>query len=107
MENSVKKFWRSRTLKNYEIMVIIDPKVENVKDVFERVKTYATSNGGEILKDEDMGVRKLEYLVKKKEKGHYYLLEMKIDPKSLSEIENDMKVDEDVIRYLLTVSKSQ
>jgi small subunit ribosomal protein S6 len=94
-------------LKNYEIMVIIDPKVENVKNVFERIKTYITSTEGEILKDEDMGVRRLEYLVKKREKGHYYLVEMKMDPKKLSEIENDIKVDEDVLRYLLTVSKNQ
>jgi small subunit ribosomal protein S6 len=88
-------------------MLIIDPKIEDYKSVFERIKSYVTSNEGEIVKEEDMGMRKLEYIVKKREKGYYYLLEAKVEQKNLPEIEREIKVDEDIIRYLLTVAKNQ
>lgn len=92
-------------MKKYEIMFIIEPKVENIKDVSERIKNYVTSNEGTIVNEEDMGVKKLQYLVKKREKGHYYLLQMDIDPKKLPEVEKEIKVDEDILKYLLTVAK--
>ncbi len=86
-------------------MFIIDPKVENVKAVTERIKGYVTSNNGTILKEEDMGLRKLEYIVKKREKGHYYLLQTEVEQKNLNEIEREIKVDEGILRHLLTVAK--
>ncbi len=94
-------------LKKYEIMLIIDPNIDDVKPVFERIKSYITSNEGEVVNENDMGIRKLEYIVKKNEKGHYYLVELRVDQKNLPEIEREIKVDEDILRYLLTVAKKQ
>jgi small subunit ribosomal protein S6 len=88
-------------------MLIIDPNIEDVNAVFDRIKSYITSNEGEIVSDKDMGIKKLEYQVKKREKGHYYLVEMRVEAKNLPEIEREIKVDEDIIRHLLTVAKKQ
>lgn len=92
-------------MRKYEIMFIISPKIENMSTVIDRIKDYISSNDGSIIKEEDMGIRKLGYVIEKHEKGHYYLIQTEIDPKKLPEVENNLKIDEDIFRYLLTVAK--
>lgn len=94
-------------MRNYEIMFIIDPKHEDISQISERIKGYVTENKGNIKNEENMGLRKLEYKVKNKEKGRYYLLQFEATPESINEIEREIKIDEDIIRYLITVLQNK
>ena len=54
---------------------------------------------GTILKFEDWGVRKLAYLIQKKDKGHYFLIHFSGTPALLSELERNFRVMDAVTKF--------
>jgi len=57
-------------------------------------------NGGKIAKDEYWGLKSLAYRIKKNRKGHYSLMYVDCPAAALSEMERNMRLNEDVIRYM-------
>jgi len=57
-------------------------------------------NGGKVVKDEYWGLKSLAYRIKKNRKGHYSLLNIDCPPAALSEMERNMRIHEDVLRYM-------
>jgi len=57
-------------------------------------------HGGQITKREYWGLRNLTYRVKKNRKGHYVLFNIDAPPAAVSEMERNMRINEDVLRYL-------
>lgn len=75
-----------------------------------QVETIATSfadivakNGGKVTKTEQWGLRTLAYRIKKNKKGHYVLFNLDAPHAAVAEMERNMRLHEDVLRYL-TVS---
>lgn len=62
---------------------------------------YVTQNGGEVVRSEYCGLRNLCYPIKKNTKGHYYVMQIKMDAKYVKELERIMGLNEDIIRFLL------
>lgn len=62
---------------------------------------YVTQNGGEVVRSEYCGLRNLCYPIKKNHKGHYYIMQIKMDSKYVKELERIMGLNEDIIRFLL------
>ena len=58
------------------------------------------TNGGTVAKREYWGLRPLAYRIKKNKKGHYFLFNMDSSPQAVQEMERNMRLDEDVLRYL-------
>ncbi|MCW8836911.1 MAG: 30S ribosomal protein S6 [Rhodospirillales bacterium] len=58
--------------------------------------------GGKIAKREYWGLRKLAYKVNKNRKGHYVLFNMEAPSDAIKEMERQMRLHEDVLRYLTT-----
>ena len=56
--------------------------------------------GGQIAKKEYWGLRNLSYRIKKNRKGHYVLLNIEAPAAAVAEMERNMRISEDVIRYL-------
>src|SRR4030065_1419697 len=88
-------------MRKYETIFILDPdlKEEQTQSTIEKVKGIITQTQGEILKVEDWGKRKLAYEVKKKPKGHYFLIHFLGSPALLSELERNFRVMDAVIKY--------
>jgi len=57
-------------------------------------------NGGTVTKDEYWGLKSFAYRIKKNRKGHYSLLNIDAPPAALSEMERNMRLSEDVLRYM-------
>ena len=57
-------------------------------------------HGGEVSKTEFCGLRTLAYPIKKNKKGHYILLNIAVEPTAIKEMERQMNLNEDVLRYL-------
>ncbi|MEF9931088.1 MAG: 30S ribosomal protein S6, partial [Bacteroidales bacterium] len=57
-------------------------------------------NGGEVVYDQDWGLRKLAYPIQKKTTGFYHLIEFKAEPDFIAKLETQYKRDERVIRFL-------
>jgi small subunit ribosomal protein S6 len=56
--------------------------------------------GGEVTKTEQWGLRNLTYRIKKNKKGHYVLLNINASGAAIAELERNMRIHEDILRYL-------
>ncbi len=59
-----------------------------------------TADGGKITKVEPWGLRNLAYRINKNKKGHYVLLNIDALPAAIAEMERNMKLNEDVLRFM-------
>jgi small subunit ribosomal protein S6 len=59
-----------------------------------------TEQGGTVTKNEYWGLKNLAYRIKKNRKGHYTLLNIDAPAAAIKEMERNMRIDEDVLRYL-------
>jgi small subunit ribosomal protein S6 len=71
--------------------------VETLTDTFANL---VAENGGKVEKREYWGLRNLSYRMKKNRKGHYVLFNLEAPPAAVSELERNMRINEDVLRYL-------
>lgn len=67
---------------------------------------YVTQNGGEVVRSEYCGLRNLCYSIKKNSKGHYYVMQIRMEAKYVKELERIMGLNEDIIRFLLVKVES-
>ena len=59
-----------------------------------------SSNSGEIKKQEYWGSRNLAYKIRKNRKGHYTMFHIEAPAGTIEELERNMRLNEDVLRYL-------
>lgn len=58
------------------------------------------NNGGTVSKVEHWGLRQLAYRIKKNRKGYYHLMNIEALPVAVAEMERNMGLDEDILRFL-------
>ena len=58
------------------------------------------TGGGSVAKIEYWGLRNLTYRVKKNRKAHYSLLAVDCPPAAMAEVERQLSINEDVLRWL-------
>ncbi len=87
----------------YEMMYILRPELdeEAVGATIAKVSGLVTGNGGEVTKAEPWGRRRLAYPIKQCRDGQYVLMQYKLDPKASTELERSLRLNEEVIRYLV------
>lgn len=59
-----------------------------------------SSNSGEIKRQEYWGLRNLAYKIRKNRKGHYTLFHIEAPASTIEELERNMRLNEDILRYL-------
>jgi len=89
-------------LNHYETVFIATPVLSDaqMKETVQKFKDLITGEGGEIVYEEDWGLRKLAYPIQKKSTGFYYLIEFKADGPFIRKFETEYRRDERVIRFL-------
>lgn len=89
----------------YETVFIArqDISAKAVEDLAKGFGKIATDNGGKVKNTESWGLRNLAYRIKKNRKGHYTLLHIDGPASCVVEMERNMRLNEDVLRYM-TVS---
>ena len=91
-------------MNRYELTYIIDTTLEDSarKELIEKVSGVITANGGEVEKvDETWGKRRLAYAINYKTEGWYVLVTFKADPQLPRELERNLEINENVLRYLV------
>ncbi len=73
---------------------------QQVESLTDQLKGIVKEGGGEVQKAEYWGLRSLAYRIKKNRKGHYALLNIDAPHKAISEMERQMRINEDVLRFL-------
>src|SRR5262245_2015321 len=66
----------------------------------ETFSTLIGELGGKVTKKEHWGLRNIAYRIKKNRKGHYVLLNIDAPAAAVTEMERQMRINEDVLRYL-------
>ena len=77
-----------------------DISTAQVEALTETFATLMAENGGKVEKREYWGLRNLSYRMKKNRKGHYIMFNLDAPPAAVSELERNMRINEDVLRYL-------
>lgn len=73
--------------------------VENLTEIFSGI---LTENGGSLVKHEYWGLKSLAYRIKKNRKGHYVMCHIDAPSEAVHEMERNMRLHEDILRYLTT-----
>jgi small subunit ribosomal protein S6 len=91
-------------LNQYETVFIVTPVLSEaqMKEAVEKFRGVITGKGGEIINEENWGLRKLAYPIQKKSTGFFTLIEFKAPGDLVKPLEIEYKRDERVIRFLTT-----
>jgi small subunit ribosomal protein S6 len=86
----------------YEHVVIArqDISPQQAEALNDTLKALIEQGGGSVAKIEYWGLRNLTYRVKKNRKGHYSLLAINAPSDAVKEMERQLSINEDVLRYL-------
>ena len=86
----------------YELVFICrqDISQQQVESLTANLTTILAEQGGSVEKTEYWGLRSLAYRVKKNRKGHYSLLNITADHTAISEMERQMSLNDDILRFM-------
>ena len=86
----------------YESVLIARPDISaaQVEALTGELKKIIEENGGSLVKEEYWGLKSLAYRIKKNRKGHYSLLNIDAPAAALSEMERNLRLNEDILRYM-------
>ncbi len=89
-------------LKQYETVFIATPVLSDIqiKEAVKKYRDFIIENGGEIVHEEDWGLKKLAYPIQKKTTGFYHLIEFKAETEFIQKLEIQYRRDERIIRFL-------
>jgi small subunit ribosomal protein S6 len=86
----------------YETVVIARSEITQAQAdaLADTVTAQLETDGGAVKKREYWGLRNLAYRIKKNRKGHYLLLGLDAPPAAVSEMERQLSLNEDVLRFM-------
>src|ERR1700688_5200818 len=86
----------------YETVVIARSEITQAQAdaVADAVTTQLETDGGAVKKREYWGLRSLAYRIKKNRKGHYILLGLDAPSAAINEMERQLTLNEDVLRFM-------
>jgi small subunit ribosomal protein S6 len=97
-------------MRDYEVVYIFRPSLleEDVTKKLDRFHELVTrTEGSEILALDHWGVRQLAYPIQTQSQGYYVVAQFRAEATDLSEFERILKLDDDLLRYLLVLSEGE
>ena len=90
-------------MSKYELCVVLNAKIEDEERaaVLEKIKGYITRFHGTITNVDEWGKKKLAYEVQKMKEGFYYFIQFDAETDAPREIENRIRIMENVMRFLV------
>ena len=96
-------------MKDYEVMIIIDPRItdEKVEQVIAKVGKRLEGSGSKVEKVSKMGKRPLGCILKKYKRiteGNYVLLNFKGEPGTPADLNGFLRISDDILRYTINIA---
>ncbi|OPY58695.1 MAG: 30S ribosomal protein S6 [Pelotomaculum sp. PtaU1.Bin035] len=90
-------------MRKYEVVFVLRPDLDEEKntEVIEKFKGLIESQGGEVLKLDKWGKRRLAYEVKDVREGFYVVLHMNAESKVSSELDRVFRITDEVLRHII------
>jgi small subunit ribosomal protein S6 len=77
-----------------------DISAAQVEALTDQFATIVKDLGGSVTKREYWGLRNLAFRIKKNRKGHYVLMNISAPAAAVTEMERNMRINEDVLRHM-------
>ena len=89
-------------MNKYELAVVLSAKLEDEERAaaLEKVQGYITRFGGTVTNVDDWGKKRLAYEVQKMKEAYYYFIQFDAESTAPVEIENRVRIMDNVIRFL-------
>lgn len=89
-------------MNKYELAVVVSAKIEDDERAatIEKVKAYIERFGGTVTNVDEWGKKKLAYEIQKMSEAFYYFIQFDADASVPYEVENNVRIMENVIRFL-------
>lgn len=90
-------------MRNYELMVILDPEIDErtLAPSLDKFLTVITKGGGTIDNIDIWGKRRLAYDINKRSEGYYAVVNMTTTPADAKELDRQLTLSESVLRTKL------
>ncbi len=90
-------------MRNYEGIFIASPDLsaEATKGIITQVQEFISKNGGRVEGLQEWGRKRLAYKIKKKQEGHYFILNFQLDSAHAKKLEQSLRLNDQILRYLL------
>jgi small subunit ribosomal protein S6 len=87
---------------DYETLVVLHPDLGDAgtKELIQKIRTILESAKSQIKKVDEWGVRELAYTIRKQRRGFYALVEYAADPQAVTELERQLRLSEQVLRFM-------
>ncbi len=91
-------------MQRYEIMYLVSPKTkdEDLRPSADQIQELVKKNGGKIIEEVEWGKKKLAYPINHYRHGFYYILYYDLPADKAASLENDLKLTDYLLRYLIT-----
>ena len=89
-------------MNKYELALVVNAKIEDDARTatVEKAKEYITRFGGTVTEVEDWGKKRLAYEVQKMREGFYYFIQFEAEPTVPAEVEQNVRIMDNVLRFL-------
>ena len=89
-------------MNKYELVVVVNAVIEDDARaaVIEKAKDLITRFGGTISGVDEWGKKRLAYEIQKMKEGFYYFIQFEADAACPGEVESNIRIMENVVRYL-------
>ena len=86
----------------YELAVVVSAKIEDDEraKVVDKVKALIERFGGQITNIDEWGKKRLAYEIQKMREGFYYFIQFDADETVPANVEKNIRIMENVIRFL-------
>ena len=90
-------------MRNYELVMVISPDLseDEVSSSVERVQRFVSERGGEVLKVDRWGRRRLAYPIRRFTEGHYVIAQLRLGASAVRELDRNLQVAESFLRHLV------
>ena len=87
-------------MRHYEVMVILDPDIEerSISPLIEGFMSVVREAKGKVEKIDTWGRRRLSYEINKKPEGIYSVIDLQAEPAVVKELDRQMNLNEQVLR---------
>lgn len=90
-------------MNKYELTLVLDGKsgVAKKNKVVDGLKKLVEILKGKVVDSKDWGTKELAYKIGKSTTGLYLFFELELDPKGVKSVNDKLRVDADILRFLL------
>ena len=90
-------------MRDYELVAVVRPEVtdEEISRVVNKVTGFVTGKGGSVVEVNQWGRKKLAYPIGQYLEGNYFLARLKLETAQVKELEANLRIFNEIVRYLI------